>query len=161
MLRLTIRSPRLIPSLFSTRNISQHLLYQARPMSSTRAFQVVEPTAACSPAAGPYSIATKANGMVFCSGQIPADSEGKLVEGDVGECTRQVITNLENVLKAAGSSLDKIVKVNIFLADMGDFAKMNEVYAKMLPDPKPARSCVAVKTLPKNVSVEIECIALQ
>ncbi|CCG82353.1 putative L-PSP endoribonuclease family protein [Taphrina deformans PYCC 5710] len=100
---------------------------------------------------GPYSAAIKANGMIFCSGQIPADKDGNLCQGDIQACTKQVITNLENVLKSAGSGLDKVVKMNIFLASMDDFAK----------DPKPARSCVAVKTLPKNVTVEIECIALQ
>ena len=113
-------------------------------------FEVVAPTADCAPAAGPYSIATKAGGLIFCSGQIPCDSDGNLVEGDVGVCTRQVIANMEAVLKAAGSSLDKIVKCNIFLDDMANFAAMNKVYAELLPDPKPARSCVAVKTLPKN-----------
>lgn len=86
--------------------------------------EVVQPTSACAPAAGPYSIATKAAGLVFCSGQIPADSEGNLVQGDVGACTRQVIQNLDAVLQAAGSSLDKIVKCNIFLDDMANFAEV-------------------------------------
>ncbi|OAA54763.1 Endoribonuclease L-PSP [Niveomyces insectorum RCEF 264] len=109
--------------------------------------------------AGPYSQAIKTPFAIFCSGQIPADKTGKLLEGTIQEKTAQCIKNLEAVLTEAGSSLAKVVKVNIFLADMGDFASMNEEYAKWFVQ-KPARSCVAVKTLPKNVDVEIECIAL-
>ncbi|ODQ50245.1 YjgF-like protein [Saitoella complicata NRRL Y-17804] len=109
---------------------------------------------------GVYSQATKANGMIFCSGQIPMNPAGEMVEGDIQVHTRQCINNLKAVLESAGSSLEKIVKVNVFLASMDDFAKMNEIYSEMFAEPKPARSCVAVKTLPKNVDVEIECIAL-
>ena len=87
------------------------------------------------------------------------DSQGNLIQGSITEQTTQVFKNLKAVLTEAGSSLDKVVKVNIFLADMSAFAEMNEEYAKWLTH-KPARSCVAVKTLPKNVDVEIECIAL-
>ncbi|EPY50479.1 YjgF family protein Mmf1 [Schizosaccharomyces cryophilus OY26] len=113
--------------------------------------------------AGPYNQAIKANGTIYCSGQIPV-KDGKVVEGCVGTQTRQCLSNLEEVLKEAGSGLEKIVKINIFLADMGDFATVNKAYAEVLPDPKPARSCVAVKTLPleaQGVKIEIECIAAE
>ncbi|KAI1120727.1 Endoribonuclease L-PSP-domain-containing protein [Nemania abortiva] len=96
---------------------------------------------------------------IYCSGSIPMDSQGNLIQGSITEQTAQVFKNLKAVLTEAGSGLEKVVKVNIFLADMGSFAEMNEEYAKWLAH-KPARSCVAVKTLPKNVDIEIECIAL-
>ncbi|KAI2629706.1 YjgF-like protein [Hypoxylon sp. NC1633] len=111
------------------------------------------------PPAGPYSHAIKTPSAIYCSGQIPSDSNGKLVEGTIGEKTAQCISNLKAVLTAAGSSIDKVVKVNIFLADMSLFADMNTEYAKWFTH-KPARSCVAVKQLPKSVDIEIECIAL-
>ncbi|KAL1958862.1 hypothetical protein VTO42DRAFT_3699 [Malbranchea cinnamomea] len=114
---------------------------------------------ACPPA-GPYSQAIKANGQVFVSGQIPMDSNGTLIEGSVADKTEQCCRNLSAVLNAAGTSIDKVVKVNVFLTDMGDFAEMNSVYEKFFTH-KPARSCVAVHQLPKGVPVEIECIALQ
>ncbi|KAI8161699.1 hypothetical protein K4K54_011274 [Colletotrichum sp. SAR 10_86] len=108
---------------------------------------------------GPYSQAVKTPTAIYCSGQIPLNPEGVLVEGNITQKTKQCISNLEAVLKEAGSSIAKVVKVNIFLADMGDFAEMNGEYEKWFTH-KPARSCVAVKTLPKNVEVEIEAIAL-
>ncbi|KAI0404272.1 YjgF-like protein [Xylaria palmicola] len=111
------------------------------------------------PPAGPYSHAIKTPTAIYCSGSIPMDSQGNLIQGSITEQTTQVFKNLKAVLTEAGSSLDKVVKVNIFLADMSSFAEMNDEYAKWLTH-KPARSCVAVKTLPKNVDVEIECIAL-
>ncbi|KAI1322884.1 endoribonuclease L-PSP [Xylariaceae sp. FL0255] len=111
------------------------------------------------PAAGPYSHAVKTPSAIYCSGSIPMDSQGNLIEGTIGEKTAQVFKNLKAVLAASDSSLERIVKVNIFLADMGDFAAMNEEYSKWITH-RPARSCVAVKTLPKNVDIEIECIAL-
>ncbi|KAI0974377.1 Endoribonuclease L-PSP-domain-containing protein [Xylaria arbuscula] len=111
------------------------------------------------PPAGPYSHAIKTPTAIYCSGSIPMDSQGNLIQGSITEQTTQVFKNLKAVLTEAGSSLDRVVKVNIFLADMGSFAEMNEEYAKWLTH-KPARSCVAVKTLPKNVDVEIELIAL-
>jgi len=107
-----------------------------------------------------YSQAIVANGFVYCSGQIPADKTGTIVDGDVKVHTKQCLDNLAAVLEAAGSSIQSVVKVNVFLADMKDFADMNEVYEQAFGTPKPARSCVAVKTLPKNVDVEIECIAV-
>jgi 2-iminobutanoate/2-iminopropanoate deaminase len=97
--------------------------------------------------------------FIFVSGQIPADSTGTLVEGTLAEKTEACIANIEAILKAAGSSLDRVVKVNVFLTDMADFAEMNGVYEKRFVE-RPARSCVAVKQLPKGVPVEIECIAL-
>ncbi|EAS28991.3 endoribonuclease L-PSP [Coccidioides immitis RS] len=115
-------------------------------------------TEACPPA-GPYSQAIKANGQIFVSGQIPFDSSAKHVGGTIAEQTEQCCKNVAAVLAAAGSSLDKVVKVNVFLVDMGDFKEMNGVFEKYFAH-KPARSCVAVRELPAKVPVEIECIAL-
>ncbi|GAB1214616.1 YjgF-like protein [Aspergillus terreus] len=98
--------------------------------------------------------------LVFCSGQVGVNpSTGKMVEGPIQERTKQILRNLSAVLESAGSSLKDVVKVNIFLADMADFGKVNEVYAATFPDPKPARTCVAAKTLPMGTDVEIECTA--
>ncbi len=110
-------------------------------------------------AIGPYSQAVVANGLVFTSGQIAINPASGSVEAQTIEAqTEQVCTNLKNVLEAAGSSLDKAVKTVCFLADINDFGAFNEVYGKYFSS-KPARSCVAVKTLPKNVLVEVEVIA--
>lgn len=111
-------------------------------------------------AIGPYSQAIVANGMVFTSGQIALSPAGEIVCEDVEGQTKQVLTNLSAVLKEAGSSLENVIKTTIFLSDMDDFKAVNEVYATFFQDHKPARSTVAVKTLPLNVKVEIECIAL-
>jgi 2-iminobutanoate/2-iminopropanoate deaminase len=111
-------------------------------------------------AIGPYSQAVSVDGWVFCSGQIPIDpGTGELVEGDIGTQTHQVLKNLAAVLEAAGGSLSNVVKTTVFLADMGDFVGMNEVYAEHFGEHRPARAAVAVRTLPKNVDVEIEAIA--
>ena len=111
-------------------------------------------------AIGPYSQAIKTNGLVFCSGQIPIDpATNEFAATDVEGQTEQVIKNLEAVLKAAGSSLNNVVKTTVFLADMGDFAAMNAVYAKYFSDNKPARATVQAARLPKDARVEIECIA--
>jgi 2-iminobutanoate/2-iminopropanoate deaminase len=111
-------------------------------------------------AIGPYSQAVKVDGWVFCSGQIPIDpATGQLLEGDIAAQTDLVLKNLTAVLDAAGASLSSVVKTTVFLADMGDFAAMNEVYSRHFGDHKPARAAVAVRTLPKNVSVEIEAVA--
>ena len=111
-------------------------------------------------AIGPYSQAVKVNGMVFTSGQIALVPEtGAVVEGGIKEQTTRICENLKAVLAAAGSSLEKVVKTTCFLADMADFAAFNEVYGSYFTG-KPARSCVAVRTLPKNVLAEIEVIAL-
>ena len=110
-------------------------------------------------AIGPYSQAIKANGLVFTSGQIAINPQTGEVEAATIEAqTEQVCQNLKNVLEDAGSSLDKAIKTVCFLADMGDFAAFNAVYGTYFTS-KPARSCVAVKTLPKNVLVEVEVIA--
>jgi len=112
-------------------------------------------------AIGPYSQAIKAGGMVFCSGQIPIDpATGEFVSDVVGEQTEQVLKNLSEVLKAAGTSLDGVVKTTVFLADMNDFAEMNEVYGRYFSDNKPARATVQAARLPRDAKVEIECIAI-
>lgn len=111
-------------------------------------------------AIGPYSQAIVHGDMVFTSGQIPINPETGNVEAeDIVSQTEQVMKNLGAVLAAAGSSYEKAIKTTCFLADIADFAAFNEVYAKYFTE-KPARSCVAVKTLPKNVLVEVEVIAL-
>ena len=110
-------------------------------------------------AIGPYSQAMILNGVLFTSGQIPVNPATGEINGNTIETqAEQVMKNLGEVLKEAGSSFEKAVKTTCFLADMGDFAKFNEVYAKYFEN-KPARSCVAVKTLPKNVLCEVEVIA--
>ena len=112
-------------------------------------------------AIGPYSQAIDSGtGIIFVSGQLPIDpATGAFPEGGVKEQTRQSLTNAKAILEAAGLSLANVVKTTVFLADMGDFAAMNEVYAEFFAEPYPARSAVAVKTLPKNALVEIDCIA--
>lgn len=111
-------------------------------------------------ALGPYSQAIKAGGFIFCSGQIPIDpAANAVVATTIEDQTRQAITNLGNVLRAAGSSLAKVVKTTVFISDMNDFAALNCVYAEMFGDTKPARSCVQVARLPKDVKLEIEAIA--
>lgn len=110
-------------------------------------------------AIGPYSQAMVVNNMVFTSGQIPIDpATGEITAVTIQEQAEQVMKNIGEVLKEAGSSYEKTVKTTCFLADMGDFAAFNEVYGKYFTG-KPARSCVAVKTLPKNVLCEVEAIA--
>ena len=112
-------------------------------------------------AIGPYSQAIKANGMLFCSGQIPIDpATGEFVEGGVAEQTEQVFKNLTAVLEAGGVSLESVVKTTVFLADMNDFGAMNEVYARYFDTNKPARATVQAARLPRDARVEIECIAI-
>ena len=111
-------------------------------------------------AIGPYSQAIIAGGMVYTSGQIAIDpATGSMVEGGVAEQTEQVCKNVKALLEAAGTSIDKVVKTTCFLADMADFAAFNEIYAKYFTS-KPARSCVAVKTLPKGALAEVDTICL-
>lgn len=111
-------------------------------------------------AIGPYSQAIKTNGFVFTSGQIALDpATGEVVAGGISEQTVRICENLKAVLAEAGSSLDKVVKTTCFLADMNDFSAFNNVYGQYFTQ-KPARSCVAVKTLPKGVLAEVEVIAL-
>lgn len=113
-------------------------------------------------AIGPYSQAIEANGMIFASGQICFDpATGELFLGTIEEQTRLVLSNLKAVLEAGGSSLDKVVKCTVFLEDMNDFSKMNNVYAEFFNAPYPARAAVQVARLPKDVKVEIEAIAVK
>ncbi|KAL3425329.1 l-psp endoribonuclease family protein [Phlyctema vagabunda] len=112
--------------------------------------------------AGPYSQAIATSSTIYCSGQIPCDAAGTILTLDsssIGDMTALCIRNLTAVLEAAGSSLSKVVKVNVFITTMDSFAEMNKVYETFFTH-KPARSCVAVYQLPKGVPVEIECIAL-
>ncbi len=111
-------------------------------------------------AIGPYSQAILHNDIIYTSGQIALTADGSLVEGGIQEQTRQVLENLKAVLQAAGSDLNSVIKTTVFLADMGDFLKLNAIYAEYFLHHKPARSTVAVKSLPKEVLVEIECIAV-
>lgn len=113
-------------------------------------------------AIGPYSQAIQVGNLVFASGQIPIDpATGSFVEGGVKEQARQSLTNVKAILEEAGLTLDNVVKTTVFLADMNDFADVNAVYAEFFAEPYPARSAVAVKTLPKGALVEIEVIAAQ
>ncbi len=118
-------------------------------------------TDAAPQAIGPYSQAIKVNGFVFASGQIPLDpATMQIIEGDVQVQTRRVLANLQAVLEGAGSSLDRVVKTTVFLADMADFAAMNEIYASFFGESRPARSTVEVARLPRDARVEIDVIAL-
>ncbi|MGB7025454.1 MAG: RidA family protein [Candidatus Acidiferrales bacterium] len=112
-------------------------------------------------AIGPYSQAVRANGFIFISGQVAFDpATSQLVEGDIAAQTDRVLQNLKGIVEAAGSMLDKTVKTTVFLKDMNDFAKMNEVYARYFPANAPARSTVEVARLPRDVRVEIDLIAV-
>lgn len=113
-------------------------------------------------AVGPYSQATEVNGFIFTSGQIPLVPEtGELVSDDIKKATARSLDNIKAILEEAGSSLDKVLKVNIFLDDVNDFAAVNEVYADYFTEHKPARSCVEVANLPKKALIEIEAIAVK
>src|SRR5689334_1709192 len=112
-------------------------------------------------AIGPYSQAIKANGFIFTSGQIAFDpATNQIIEGDVAAQTERVLKNLEAILKAAGSGLERVVRTTVFLKNMGDFAAMNEVYGRFWKSAPPARSTVEVARLPRDVAVEIDVIAL-
>lgn len=113
------------------------------------------------PAIGPYSQAVMTDTMVYCSGQIPLTPAGQMIDGDVTAQTEQVFANVKAVLAAAGSSLDKVVKVTVFLKDMNDFAAMNAVYGTYFTSNPPARSTVEVARLPRDAKVEIEVTALR
>src|SRR5574344_204086 len=111
-------------------------------------------------AIGPYSQSIEVTGFVFASGQIPIDpATGDFVEGGIKEQTKQALTNAGNILKEAGTDLSHVVKTTVYMADMGDFAAMNEIYAQFFNEPYPARSAVAVKALPKGALVEVEVLA--
>jgi 2-iminobutanoate/2-iminopropanoate deaminase len=112
-------------------------------------------------AIGPYSQAVVAGGFAFLSGQIPIDpATNKLIEGDTAAQTARVLENLKGVLDACGSSLAQVVKTTVFLKDMGDFAAMNEVYGRYFSENPPARATVEAARLPRDVRVEIECVAV-
>jgi 2-iminobutanoate/2-iminopropanoate deaminase len=112
-------------------------------------------------AIGPYSQAIRAGDYLFCSGQIPLDpATMQLVEGDIETQTRRALTNLQNVLEAAGSGLSRVVKTTVFMSDLSEFARMNAVYGEFFADSPPARSTVQVAALPRGAKIEIECIAL-
>jgi 2-iminobutanoate/2-iminopropanoate deaminase len=112
-------------------------------------------------AIGPYSQAVMIGNMLYSSGQIALRSDGSLNDGDIKTQTKQVMENLRAILKEVGMDFSHIVKTTIFLSDMDDFIELNEVYESYLSEPYPARSTVAVKTLPKNVRVEIEVVAFK
>jgi len=133
-------------------------------MSKKEAFETVREiiqTDHAPAAIGPYSQAIKTNGLIFASGQIPIDPEsGQFVEGGIREQTKQVLKNLAAVLEAAGSSLNRVVKTTVFLADMQEFGAMNEVYGEFFKEEPPARATVEAARLPRDARVEIEAIAL-
>ena len=111
-------------------------------------------------AIGPYSQAIEVGNLVFTSGQLPIDpATGAFPEGGIKEQARQSLLNIQAILKEAGLTMNNVVKTTVFMADIGDFADMNEVYAEFFSEPYPARSAVAVKTLPKDAMLEIEVVA--
>ena len=111
-------------------------------------------------AIGPYSQAVVHNGLAYLSGQIPLDpATGTLIEGGIAEQTERVLQNLKSVLEASGSSLDQVLKTTVYLASMDEFAAMNEIYAKYFPNAAPARATIQAARLPRDVRVEIDCIA--
>lgn len=110
-------------------------------------------------AIGPYSQAVISNGLIYTSGQIALCADGNFLEGDIKSQARQVLENLKSILEAGGSSLSKVIKTTVFLSNMDHFNELNEVYGQYFDKHKPARSTIAVKMLPKNALVEIECIA--
>lgn len=111
-------------------------------------------------AIGPYSQAVAYNGLLYLSGQIPLDpATGQLIEGDIAAQTERVLENLKAVLEAAGSSLGRVLKTTVYLKDLGEFAKMNEVYGRYFPENPPARATVEVARLPREARVEIEAVA--
>ncbi|CAG8589011.1 3436_t:CDS:2 [Acaulospora morrowiae] len=126
-------------------------------MSTLRAIKTDKSPAAV----GPYSQAIVANGFVFTSGQLPINPETKdFVGADVKEQVRQTLLNVSNVLQAANSSLSRAVKINVYIKDMNDFAAVNDAYAEILGDARPARACIEAARLPKDFKVEIDAIAI-
>ena len=123
--------------------------------------RVVIRSAGAPAAIGPYSQAVKAGGMVFVSGQIPIVPEtGQVVEGGIAAQTEQALDSLRAILEESGSGLERVLKTTVFLADLGSFAEVNEVYARFFPESPPARSTVQVAALPRGVGIEIEAVAL-
>ncbi|KAL3472429.1 Endoribonuclease L-PSP-domain-containing protein [Aspergillus californicus] len=149
----------------SSRLLSVSHLHPTSPLCSRLPYRIQLPnqTAAMSDLSNIFTPnacpPVKANGQIFLSGQIPADKNGNLVEGDIRTKTQACCDNIKAILEAAGSEVGKIIRVNVFLDDMANFAEMNAQYEKFFTH-KPARSCIAAKQLPKGVPVEIECTAL-
>lgn len=113
-------------------------------------------------AIGPYSQAIEVNGMIYTSGVIPIDpATGELVGGPAANQADQALSNLKNLLEAAGTSMENVIKTVVFIKNMDDFGSINEVYGKYFPEPYPARSCVEVARLPKDVAIEIEAVAVK
>ncbi len=128
----------------------------------TKNMKEVISTKAAPAAIGPYSQAIKVGNLVYTSGQIPIDpATGNFVEGGIKEQTRQSLSNVKAILEEAGLTMTNVVKTTVFMADMNDFADMNAVYAEFFAEPYPARSALAVKTLPKGALVEIEVVAAE
>ncbi len=137
------------PNLFSKKGRSQTMKKEIKTEKAPKAI-------------GPYSQAIEANGMIFASGQIAIEpATGELNTGSIEDQTRLVLNNLKAVLEAGGSSFDNVVKCTVFLQDMNDFSRMNDVYAEFFKPPFPARAAVQVARLPKDVKVEIEAIAVK
>ncbi|MCP2519389.1 RidA family protein [Candidatus Aminicenantes bacterium AC-335-A11] len=112
-------------------------------------------------AIGPYSQAIEANGFIFVSGQIPIDpATGEIIKGSIEKQTEQVLKNIKAILEEAGSSMENIVKATVYLSNLEDYSKVNEIYGKYIPSPYPARAAFQVARLPKDVGIEIEIIAL-
>lgn len=125
-------------------------MHTSTPISTPNAPQAI----------GPYSQAHIHNGLIYTSGQIALTPEGDFINGDIVAQSTQVLENLKAILESVGSSLQKVIKTSVFLSDMEHFNALNEVYARYFGSHKPARSTIAVKSLPKNALVEIECIAI-
>ena len=113
-------------------------------------------------AIGPYSQAIEVNGMIYTSGMIPIDPKtGELVDGSVEQQAHQAFSNLKNLVEAAGASMDKVVKTVVFIKNMDDFSRINAIYEEYFTEPYPARSCVEVARLPKDVALEVEAVVLK
>lgn len=131
------------------------------PISRTMTTLTPVATKSAPPAAASYSQAMRANNLLFVSGQIPYTPDNKPVEGSISDKTEQVFSNVKSILQAGNSSFERVVKVNVFLADIKHFEEFNKVYAKYFSEHQPARSCVAVAALPKNCDLEMEVIAAE
>ena len=112
-------------------------------------------------AIGPYSQAIEVNGMVFTSGVIPVDPQTGVIPATIEEQANQAFSNLKNLIEASGATIDKVIKTTVFIKEMNDFGKINEIYATYFKEPFPARSCVEVARLPKDVMLEVEAIAVK
>ncbi|KAK9453772.1 Endoribonuclease L-PSP/chorismate mutase-like protein [Dipodascopsis uninucleata] len=131
-----------------------------RSSKMSSGMRIISTSSSAAPRA-PYSQAVAVNGFIYCSGQVPMTPTGELIVDDIQKAALQSLTNLKLVLEAAGSSIEKIFKVNVYLVDMADFAAVNEVYSEFFGSHRPARTCIAIKALPLGAHIEIECIALE